>query len=360
MVGPVPRGGRRDRRGRAAGAGAGWGATRLERGRRRAYADRRWQPGARPHPLSRSTGRTGEPMTRRHTPVSSAPARARSASPRSPAATLREFEGDAALDATCRPASSDRDTTVWVDMIDPSPAQVEAIGTALGLHPLIVEDVLEGNQRAKIEIDRRGRPPRAVRPDPRQALRGQRDRPRAGAGLPAHGPRRELGPTRDPPPADQPHGRHGARPGPPAVGHLRRASWTATSRSPTSSATPSMRSRTGSSPRPRPRSLDDLFALKRELIEVRRAASPTREVFNQLTNRDLPLIDRRGARLLPRHLRPRHPPDRRARQLPRARVLDAGRLPHPDQQQPVGDHEAADRGDGDPGRHRRHRRASSG
>ena len=31
--------------------------------------------------------------------------------------------------------------------------------------------------------------------------------------------------------------------------------------------------------------------MKRELIEVRRAASPTREVFAQLTNRDLPLID---------------------------------------------------------------------
>ena len=37
--------------------------------------------------------------------------------------------------------------------------------------------------------------------------------------------------------------------------------------------------------------LDELFVLKRELIEVRRAASPTREVFNQITNRDLPLIE---------------------------------------------------------------------
>ena len=32
-------------------------------------------------------------------------------------------------------------------------------------------------------------------------------------------------------------------------------------------------------------------ALKRELIEVRRAASPTREVFNQLTNRDMTFVD---------------------------------------------------------------------
>ena len=40
-----------------------------------------------------------------------------------------------------------------------------------------------------------------------------------------------------------------------------------------------------------PKALEELFGLKRELLEVRRAASPTREVFNQLTNRDLPLID---------------------------------------------------------------------
>ena len=58
------------------------------------------------------------------------------------------------------------------------------------------------------------------------------------------------------------------------------------------------------------------------------------------------------ADLLPRHLRPRHPADRRARQLPRARLGDARRLPDPGQQQPVGDHEAIDRGDGHPGRHR--------
>jgi len=36
--------------------------------------------------------------------------------------------------------------------------------------------------------------------------------------------------------------------------------------------------------------LDRLFGLKRELIELRRATSPAREVFNQLTNRDLGLI----------------------------------------------------------------------
>ena len=38
-------------------------------------------------------------------------------------------------------------------------------------------------------------------------------------------------------------------------------------------------------------SLERLFFLKRELIDVRRAISPVREVFNQLTNRDTPVID---------------------------------------------------------------------
>ena len=53
-----------------------------------------------------------------------------------------------------------------------------------------------------------------------------------------------------------------------------------------------------------------VFTLKREVIEVRRAITPVREVLNQLTNRDLALIDPGGAPLLPGHLRPRDPADR--------------------------------------------------
>src|SRR5262249_48675758 len=40
-----------------------------------------------------------------------------------------------------------------------------------------------------------------------------------------------------------------------------------------------------------PEVLDRLFHLKRDLITARRAAAPVREIFNQLTNRDLALID---------------------------------------------------------------------
>ena len=41
----------------------------------------------------------------------------------------------------------------------------------------------------------------------------------------------------------------------------------------------------------RPDALERLFALKRELIEVRRHVGPVREIFVQLTNRETPLID---------------------------------------------------------------------
>ena len=40
-----------------------------------------------------------------------------------------------------------------------------------------------------------------------------------------------------------------------------------------------------------PQTLERVFELKRQLIEVRRSISPVREVFNQLTNRDTPLVD---------------------------------------------------------------------
>jgi magnesium transporter len=43
--------------------------------------------------------------------------------------------------------------------------------------------------------------------------------------------------------------------------------------------------------RTEPETLQKVFALKRELIDVRRAVSPVREILNQLTNRDLALID---------------------------------------------------------------------
>jgi magnesium transporter len=202
---------------------------------------------------------------------------------------LREYGGDVGLkalpDLVARP-----DVSVWVDMADPSPAQVEALGAVLGLHPLIVEDVLEGNQRSKIEttdgvihivlfaLDRSESV--VVNEvdlvlglgfllsvhgngwDPRQSTHM-----RGGLGqIMARGPDHLLWAIGDDivdgyfPYADR-------------LGDAIDEVQDAVIRDPSKDA------------------LERLFLLKRELIEVRRAASPTREVFNQLTNRDLALID---------------------------------------------------------------------
>jgi magnesium transporter len=43
------------------------------------------------------------------------------------------------------------DHRVWVDLANPDAAQIKAAADALGLHPLIAEDIGERNQRSKIE-----------------------------------------------------------------------------------------------------------------------------------------------------------------------------------------------------------------
>jgi magnesium transporter len=226
-------------------------------------------------------------MTRRHAPVSSGtPGRIRVVALVD--GHLRESDGEAAL-AALPGHLADPDTVTWVDLSDPSPHQVQAVGAALGLHPLIVEDVLEGNQRAKIEITdgvvhlvlfalTHGK--RFVASeidlvlgldylltvhdgwDPR-ATHHLRSGPEA---MLARGPDHLLWALSD-------AIVDGYFPFVDALGD----------------ALDAVQDRIIGSASPD--ALEELFALKRELIEVRRAASPTREVFNQLTNRDLPLID---------------------------------------------------------------------
>ena len=41
---------------------------------------------------------------------------------------------------------------VWIDLVSPEHDLLAELTTLLGLHPLIVEDILESNQRAKIEL----------------------------------------------------------------------------------------------------------------------------------------------------------------------------------------------------------------
>jgi Mg2+ and Co2+ transporter CorA len=63
---------------------------------------------------------------------------------------VHELEGVAAVAALPGLMGTPK-KSAWVDLIAPTPKQALEVGTALGLHPLVVEDVLEGNQRAKIE-----------------------------------------------------------------------------------------------------------------------------------------------------------------------------------------------------------------
>lgn len=48
-------------------------------------------------------------------------------------------------------ALRDPDTRVWVDLEDASQADLDGLGASLGIHPLVIEDILERNQRAKVE-----------------------------------------------------------------------------------------------------------------------------------------------------------------------------------------------------------------
>jgi magnesium transporter len=198
---------------------------------------------------------------------------------------VEESEGSGALvgllDLCRKPGAS-----VWVDLTAPSPEQAKEVGVALALHPLIVEDVLEGNQRAKIETtdgtihvvlfhltyDEKVATSEmdiVLGPgylltvheatwDPRNS-----NKLRSGIGpVLGHGPDHLLWALADDivdgyfPFADR-------------LGYAIDEVQDQVVR------------------RSTPEVLEKLFLLKRELIEVRRAVSPVREVFNQLTNRDI-------------------------------------------------------------------------
>jgi magnesium transporter len=62
----------------------------------------------------------------------------------------RDLEGKAAL-AELKRAVPSRDTLVWIDLCAAPPGVVREVGEILGLHPLLVEDLCERDQRAKLD-----------------------------------------------------------------------------------------------------------------------------------------------------------------------------------------------------------------
>ena len=201
----------------------------------------------------------------------------------------RETSGDEALkrlpELLRRP-----DANVWVDLSGPSREQVEQVGAALGLHPLVVEDVLEGNQRAKIEITDGIVHIVLFYLDYDAELTATELDIVLGLGylFTAHDSTWEPRATH--------HLRSGVAPilrdGPDHLlwaladdvvdGYFPFADRLGF-------AIDEIQDEVVRSAKPE--TLEALFALKRELIEVRRSISPVREIFNQLTNRDMPLID---------------------------------------------------------------------
>jgi len=54
--------------------------------------------------------------------------------------------------ADVRDALKTPDQRVWIDIVAPQHDELAELSQILGLHPLVVEDILESNQRAKIEV----------------------------------------------------------------------------------------------------------------------------------------------------------------------------------------------------------------
>ena len=193
------------------------------------------------------------------------------------------------LDALA-PALSTADTWVWIDATSPTTDEVERIGRALGLHPLIAEDILEGNQRPKVEVTD------ATVHMVMFVIRYEVDLDASEVDF-VLGERFLL--TVHEPQWD-----------PRAVHQLRSAMGNAFTRGPdhllwalvdgiVDSYFPCL-DRIGDEidrlqdeviEETTKTALHRLFVLKRDLLAMRRAISPVREIFNQLTNRDLRLID---------------------------------------------------------------------
>ena len=206
---------------------------------------------------------------------------------------IREWAGEDAITALARHGPADpnaRGATVWIDLAEPDAPFVARVAGTLGLHELVVEDIVEGNQRGKIEVTDGvihlvlfvlGLATDHVAEEVDIVL---------GRGFlfSAHPA------TWDPRVGT--HARAGLEPllraGP---DHLLWALFDqiVDSYFPFADRLEEVVDRLQNAvvDRPSRETLEQLFALKRELIAARRAVSPVREILNQLTNRELALID---------------------------------------------------------------------
>jgi len=207
---------------------------------------------------------------------------------------VREWQGGAALQALegglVRQRFGRRSGTTWIDLTAPDAALVERVSRLLGLHELIAEDIVEGNQRSKMEATDGLVHIVLFALDFDDVIRAREVDLVLGQGflLTSH------------PPGWDPRAATHFRAG---LGQImKRGSdhllWAVFDgivdayfpfadrvEDEIDAIQDSVMGRANRS------TLVRVFELKRELIAVRRAVSPVREVLNQLTNRELALID---------------------------------------------------------------------
>jgi magnesium transporter len=206
---------------------------------------------------------------------------------------VREWTDNAAVAALAPGGPADpagAGATVWIDLTEPDAAFVDELTDALHLHPLIAEDILEGNQRGKLEVtdglihlvlfvlDYGADRATALEVD---LVLGD------GFLLSSH------------PVGWDPRAGARARGGlePMLRGGADHVLW-ALFDTIVDSYFPFVdkleevidRLQNAVLDKPDRQTLEELFDLKRDLITVRRGVSPVREILNQLTNRDLALI----------------------------------------------------------------------
>ena len=202
---------------------------------------------------------------------------------------FQEWSGPDAL-AKCTTLHKRPDTHIWIDYTSPNPDQIAAVAKALELHPLIAEDIVEGNQRSKIETTD------GLVHIVMFALEFDEDVTASEIDIVLGDGYLFTVHDGDWDPRTTSHLRAGVEPvlakGP---DHFL---W-ALADSVVDDYFP-FADRLGEAidevqddviERASPEVLERLFRLKRELLQVRRAVAPVREIFSQLTNRDLALID---------------------------------------------------------------------
>jgi magnesium transporter len=191
--------------------------------------------------------------------------------------------------AALKKAYADKQALLWIDLVSPDADLLAALTKVLGLHPLVTEDILERNQRAKIEqtgdalhlvmfaLGYEGE----VVPHELDVVLGQRFL------LTSHDSGIDL---RGAPFMRRDQGAHLAEGADMMLWSI--TDWLVDQYFPVFDKLGDEIDELEVEVIRRPGTwvVERLFTLRRDLLEIRHAVNPQREIFNQLTNRDLPLI----------------------------------------------------------------------